>query len=211
LLNEYTHATGNTTVTTIRDVKTHNQIDHILIETRSLSIILDVRSYRAADCDTDHCLVVARVRERLAVNKQRSHRFHMERFNIKKLNDLEGKEQYRVEVSNMFAVLEDLDAEVEINSAWEMIRGNVKISAKESLSYCELKKHKPRFDEAFLKIVAKLQWLQDPSEINGDNLNNIRREASRYFRNKKRGYLKDKINEMQRTARTRTSETCVGE
>jgi tRNA A37 threonylcarbamoyladenosine dehydratase len=38
-----------------------------------------------------------------------------------------------------------------------------------------------------------LQWLQDPSEINGDNLNNIRREASRLFGNKKREYLKEKI------------------
>jgi hypothetical protein len=39
---------------------------------------------------------VAKVRERLAVNKQRSHRFNMERFNLKKLNDVEGKEQIRV-------------------------------------------------------------------------------------------------------------------
>jgi hypothetical protein len=38
--------------------------------------------------------------------------------------------------------------------------------------------------------------LQDPSEINGDNLNNVRRGASRYFGNKKREYLKDKINEL---------------
>jgi hypothetical protein len=56
----------------------------------------------------------------------------MERFNLKKLNDVEGKEQFRVEVSNRFAILEDLDAKVEINSAWEIIRENVKISAKES-------------------------------------------------------------------------------
>jgi hypothetical protein len=34
------------------------------------------------------------------------------------------------------------------------------------------------------------------SEINGDNLNNVRHEASRYFRNKKREYLKDKIKEL---------------
>jgi hypothetical protein len=34
------------------------------------------------------------------------------------------------------------------------------------------------------------------SEINGDNLNNVRCEASIYFRNKKREYLKDKINEL---------------
>jgi hypothetical protein len=38
--------------------------------------------------------------------------------------------------------------------------------------------------------------LQDSSEIYRDNLNNVRREASRYFRNKKREYLKDIINEL---------------
>jgi hypothetical protein len=65
----------------------------------------------------------------------------MERFHFKKLNEVEGKEQYRVEVSNRFATLEDSDAEVEINSAWEMIRENIKATAKESLGYCELKKH----------------------------------------------------------------------
>jgi hypothetical protein len=64
----------------------------------------------------------------------------MERFNLKKLNDVESKEQFRVEVSNRFAALEDLDAEVEINSAWETIRENINISAKESLGYFELKK-----------------------------------------------------------------------
>jgi hypothetical protein len=43
--------------------------------------------------------VVVNIRERLAVNKQRSHTLHMEKFNLKKLNDVEGKEQYLVEVS----------------------------------------------------------------------------------------------------------------
>jgi hypothetical protein len=38
-----------------------------------------------------------------------------------------------------------------------------------------------------LLTIAKLQWLQDLSEISGYNLNNIRRETSRHFRNKKRG------------------------
>jgi hypothetical protein len=40
------------------------------------------------------------------------------------LNDVECKEQFRVEVSSRFAALEDLDAEMEINSAWETIREN---------------------------------------------------------------------------------------
>jgi hypothetical protein len=41
-----------------------------------------------------------------------------------------------------------------------------------------------------------LQWLQNPSEINGNNLRKLRCDASRYFRNKKGEYLKDKINEL---------------
>jgi hypothetical protein len=44
---------------------------------------------------------------------------------------------------------------------------------------------------------AKLQWLQDPSVVKEDNLRNVRREGSRRFRNKKREYLKDKINELE--------------
>jgi phosphomevalonate kinase len=73
----------------------------------------------------------------------------MERFNLKHLNDAESKEQYRVEISDRFAALEDLDAEMEINSAWETIRENIKNSAKESLSYYEMKKHTPWSDKAY--------------------------------------------------------------
>jgi hypothetical protein len=146
------------------DGKTHNRIGHFLVDRRRLSNILDVRSFRGADCNTDHYLVVAKVRERLAVNKQRSQRFHMERFNPKKLNEVEGKEQYHVEVSNRFTALENVGTEVEINSAWETIQENIKISAKESLGFYELRKHKPWFDEGCSKLLdqrklAKLQWL----------------------------------------------------
>jgi hypothetical protein len=83
--------------------------------------------------------VVAKVRERLAVNKQRSQRCHTERFNLKKLNDVQVKEQFRVEVSNRFAALEDLDTEVEINSAWETIL--IKMCLNETYSKVRIGKH----------------------------------------------------------------------
>ncbi|PNF28551.1 hypothetical protein B7P43_G12912 [Cryptotermes secundus] len=124
----------------------------------------------------------------------------MERFNLKKLNQVEGKEQYHAEISNSFAALENLDTEVDVNKTWETIRENIKMSAKESLGYYEPKKHKLWFDEGCSKLLdqrkhAKLQSLQDPSDLNGDN-QNIRCETRRHFRNKKREYLKDKIDEL---------------
>jgi hypothetical protein len=79
----------------------------------------------ATDCDADQYLVVAKVRERLVVSKQSSHRFGMEMFNHKKVKKVEGKEKYRIETSDGFALLEDL--ELEIISAWETIRENINI------------------------------------------------------------------------------------
>jgi hypothetical protein len=85
--------------------------------------------------------------------------------------------------------LENLDAEMDINRAWETIREIIKISAKENLGYFDLKKHMPWFHEGRSKLLdqrklAKLQWLQDPSEVIGCDLNSIRRETSRHLRNK---------------------------
>ena len=72
------------------DGKTHNQIDHILIDKRQHSSMLGVQSFRRAHCDTDHYLVVAKVRERLEVSKQAAQKFDGERFNHSKLNEFGG-------------------------------------------------------------------------------------------------------------------------
>jgi hypothetical protein len=60
------------------DEKTHNQIDHVLTDSRWHSSILDVRCFRVAECDTDHYLVIEKVRERLSVIKQASKKTDVE-------------------------------------------------------------------------------------------------------------------------------------
>ena len=42
-----------------------------------------------------------------------------------------------------------------------------------------------------------MQWVQNPSQSNVDNLNSVRREVSRHFRNKKKAYLRAKIEELE--------------
>jgi hypothetical protein len=46
----------------------------------------------------------------------------MKGFNLKILSEVEGKEQYRVEISNRFAALENLDTEVDVNKVWGTVR-----------------------------------------------------------------------------------------
>jgi len=63
------------------------------------------------------------------------------------------------------------------------------------------KQHKPWFDEECLVFLdqrqrAKMHWVQDPCQSNVDNLNSVRQEVSRHFRNKKE-YLRAKIEDLE--------------
>jgi len=173
------------------DGKTHNQIDHVLIDRRWHSNVLDGRSFGGVDCDTDHYLVIAKVRERLAVGKQAAQRFDRQRFNVRKLNELEVRKHYQLKITNRFAALENLNDDEDVNRIWENIKENIITSAKESLGLHELKQHKPWFHEECLGFLdqrkrAKMQWVQDPSQSSVDILNNVRHEVSRHFRKKRR-------------------------
>ena len=136
----FPHRTVRNYIWTCPDGKTHKQIDHILIDRRWHSSILDVLSFRGADCGTDHYLVVAKVRER----------FDGEKYNLRKLNELEVRKHYQIGISNRFATLKNLHDSEDINRAWENIKQDIRISAKESLGLHELKLRVPWFHEKCL-------------------------------------------------------------
>ena len=78
----------------------------------------------------------------------------------------------------------------------------------------EFKQNKTWFDEECLRFLdqrkrAQIQWIQDPSQSNVDNLNMVRREVRRHFRNKKKAHLRAKIEELE-TVRSKTLGTCIG-
>ena len=73
----------------------------------------------------------------------------------------------------------------------------------------ELKQNKHWFDEECLGFLdqrkrAKIQWTQDPRQSNVDILNNVRREVSRYFMDKKKAYLEIKLRNLKLTVRSKT-------
>jgi len=153
--------------------------------------MLDVRSFSGVDCDSDHLLVVAKVRERLAVSKQAAQKFGGERFNLRKFNELEVMKQYQMKISKRSAALENLSDSKDINRAWENIKENIKPSAKENLGLYKMKQHKQWFGEECLGFLdhrkqAHMQWVQDSSQSNVDSLKNVRHAASRHPRKKRR-------------------------
>jgi len=126
------------------------------------------------------------------VGKQTAQRFDRQRFNLSKLNELDVRKQYQIEITKRFTALENLSVDEDVNRTWENIKETIKTSAKESLGLHELKQNKPWFDEKCLGFLdqskrAKMQWVQDPSQSNVDNLNNVRHEVNRHFRGKKEG------------------------
>jgi hypothetical protein len=58
--------------------------------------------------------------------------FQVSEFSLKKLNDVEGKEQYHFKISDKFVALENLNYDVVISTSWECVGENIKISVKES-------------------------------------------------------------------------------
>jgi hypothetical protein len=112
------------------DGKIHNQIDHILIGRRWHSNTLDARSFRGADCDTDHYLVVAELRAKLAASKHSTQKFDEGSFNLRTLSGLEVMKQYKTEISKTSAALQNLNDSEDINRAWENIKDNIRTSTK---------------------------------------------------------------------------------
>jgi hypothetical protein len=112
------------------DGQKHNKFDHISTDRRRHSSILDVRSFRGADCGTDHYLVVAKIKERLAVSKRPVNKVDMDGFNLKELNEGVVTEQYQVTTKNRFSALENLEDYGDINKAWDAIREKIKCLPK---------------------------------------------------------------------------------
>ncbi|XP_063411386.1 craniofacial development protein 2-like [Mytilus trossulus] len=100
------------------DGKTKNQIDHIMISQRWRSSLQDVRVMRGADISSDHHLIIAKVKIKLAKGtKVEQKRI---KYNVEKLKD-----QFQIELRNRFEVLKD-GPDLDINNEWEVGRDIIK-------------------------------------------------------------------------------------
>ena len=89
------------------------------------------------------------------------------------MKDEEIQLQCHVQISNRFDALRTSNedaGDVDINDTWENIIDKIKVAARESICYYEVKKKKPWFDDDCSNVVerrkqAKLKFLQDPTQL----------------------------------------------
>jgi len=110
--------------------------------------------------------------------------------------------------------LENLSDDEDINRGRENNKENIKTSAKERLGLHELKHCKHWCDEECSRFLdqrkkAKMQWVQDPNQSSLDTLNSVRRDAGRYFRNKRKEYVKAKIDELETDSEIKKNQRLV--
>jgi hypothetical protein len=119
----------------------HGQIDHILVDRGHFSEELNVILF------TFWWLQKIGL---LRVSTEEAQKFDVNRFNFRKLSEIEVRKKYQIKISNKSAALENLNDREDINRTWENIKENNEISTKDSLGPYALKHHAHNFDEEYL-------------------------------------------------------------
>ncbi|XP_045450139.1 uncharacterized protein LOC123658893 [Melitaea cinxia] len=115
------------------DGVTQNQIDHISISRAWRTSLLDVRNRRGADADSDHHLVVADVRLRMAAARRKVEKAS-KKFNLQFLRSEEGRKEFSICLRNQFELLKDLEDE-DMDEAWEHMRTAFTKAGEKALGY----------------------------------------------------------------------------
>lgn len=182
------------------DGRTKNQIDHVLIDARHASNIMDVRSMRGADIDSDHILVRIKFQERLAVKpKERAEQSKI--YNVELLKDEKKEEEYRDQLQRKLRM--DRNGQMDINTMWEETKLAINMTAQEVLGERKKQNRNKWYDEEVSKILeernmARQRMLQRPTRNNIAVFKEKRSIAKTLIRNKKRKEERERVDDMQK-------------
>jgi hypothetical protein len=168
-----------------------SQIDHILIDSRHFSDVIDVRSFRGPNIDSDHYLVVCKIRARLSnVMKSRSERTM--RFNIQRLKADGVAEEYARKLDQRIEEQQQ-EGVGDINGLWKNIHGAIESTAREVVGTTRGRQRNSWFDaecqeKTDEKNQARKRMLTAPTRLNRENYRVARAAEKRIHRRKKREY-----------------------
>jgi endonuclease/exonuclease/phosphatase family metal-dependent hydrolase len=177
-----------------------NQIDHVLVTSRHSSSVIDIRSCRGPNCDSDHYLVKIKVRERIA-NAQTVPRRKTRRWEVEKLNkDTVRREKYQQALkSNLKPAREE--GEGSVQKTWEQLEMAIKAAAGETLGEVKNRRNVEWFDEECAAYIseknrARQKMIHKETRSNYEEYREWRRKTNRLCKRKKRENMMKQMEEI---------------
>lgn len=177
-LQTWTSPDGNTT----------NQIDHVLVSKRHASDILDVRSLRGADCDSDHFLIRVKYRQRMCLLTSHPNKRCI-KFDIGRLKDKVIADDYRRSIENKMGeqTMEDMD----IEQKWVFIKQTICNTATEVLSTVQKQNRNQWFDKECQEAIKsrnayRLKMMQKRTRAAEEEYKTARRATKNICKKKKK-------------------------
>ena len=180
------------------DGKTNNQIDHFLIDGRHFSDVINVRTCRGANVDSDHFLVVAVLRAK--ISRAQCEKYKAARkFAINKLKDPEVANTF---ASNISTRVNQLPQQSDTHS-WQHLNEIIKSEAVNTLGYQTPNDSKTWFDNDCAKATeekneARVKKLTVNTRLAVEHYKTKRREEKRLHRRKKREFQNRTLSELER-------------
>lgn len=180
------------------DKKTHNQIDHICINTKFRRSLLDVRVKRGADAASDHHLVVGKLQLKLRKHDNVRVRW---KYNVESLQDKTTQQNYQQKI---ITTIHDLRREegTTIEDKWNMAKEAFITSLEESVGR-KKKKNKPWIKQSTLDAMDERKILNEKL-LNARTRSETTRLQSEYtdkHKEVKRRVKEDKIKYVEELAK----------
>lgn len=177
--------------------KEGNQIDHILISKKWDRIIHDVRSFRGANVDTDHILLIAKMK--LKIIKGTNPRSNVKKWNIDKLREDTVSREFAHTLGQKLAEHE----EVRIEEDWGNIREDIIQTADTVLGHRQATERNEWFDaecECAVKEKnsARNTWLSAGKDKELQDYRKKRSRSTKLMRRKKTEWLNNFMTELER-------------
>ena len=141
---------------TFPDQSTVNQIDHIAIDVRHASSIMDVRTFRGANIDSDHYLVVAKVALRISRPKARQGGAGR-RYNVERLQSPEIAKSFSDRVTSNLSRSSQPPTQC-IESQWQHCQDAIREAASDVLGFKQPRTRKPGLMRSVSRQMQPNKW-----------------------------------------------------
>ncbi|KAI5737941.1 hypothetical protein M8J77_000982 [Diaphorina citri] len=184
------------------DGHTVNQIDHVLINRRWHSDILDVRTFRNADIDSDHMLVIIKLRER--ISSQKTKKIRQRKLDQDKLKDPITLRQFQHKIEEKIQNTRiNTNESKTIEDDAEKITKTLHDGAKEVIGFTKNKRERQWFDEE-CKTAIEQRKMRRRTAIERRDTPSIeeyreeRRRTKKLIRRKKREHINKKLEQIEK-------------